>query len=496
MLKLRQILCLASGAFAIGIVVALSSGVGQLSMKLHTSSTLLIGIVIGIAWFSGVIIPPLVGVLSDNTRSRYGRRIPYLMVFIPLTGVMLLVTSLFVGASTVELSSDGGNQDYFVNVTEVAPTGEGEYALTISSGSYKEADIKEMKVSLDPGFEEAEWETYASTKTLVASSYESGQTVYAKFRIYAGLAPGWALPLLAIMIVVTVVFYNIWNAVYWALMPDITVPEERGKASAAMQASNIVGAVVAMIASGALWDANPAYAFYLFGFLTIVTGCVTAFGIKERELLERKGVDVEKEKKVKVREIVKDFVGAKEFAKFAVVTAFPWFAMGTFSTFFVLYATNYLKMEEGTSLILMGVFTIIMVMAAAPLGIFADRMRNKKKILSVGLLLGVCSMPFAWFVTEPVYVYPIMALAGITFGAITVCNYAIQTDLVPMGKEGELLGVGNIFMALPMMLASFIVGAIITALADDYRVMWLIAPAFLLIALILVQKVDCTPCHR
>lgn len=65
-----------------------------------------------------------------------------------------------------------------------------------------------------------------------------------------------------------------------------------------------------------------------------------------------------------------------------------------------------------------------------------------------------------------------------------------------MGKEGELLRIGIIFFALPMMLASFIVGAIVTALANDYRVIWIIGPLSLLIALILVQKVDTTPVHK
>jgi MFS family permease len=112
------------------------------------------------------------------------------------------------------------------------------------------------------------------------------------------------------------------------------------------------------------------------------------------------------------------------------------------------------------------------------------------------MLLGICSMPFAWFVTDVVQAYPIMVMSGITFGAITVCGYAIQTDLLPPGKEGELLGIGTIFMALPMMLASFIVGAIIAALGNDYRVMWIIAPFSLLIALLILTKVDTTPIHK
>jgi Na+/melibiose symporter-like transporter len=496
MLNLKQILCLGSGGFAVGVVVALSTGVGQLALGIHTNSTLLIGIVIGIGWFFGVILPPVIGILSDNTRTRFGKRVPYLMVFVPLTAIAMLFMAFFVGGGTVGVSSEGVNEEYFVKVTDVVPGEEGKYAVNLLLGSYKDVNIKEMKITLDKDFEEAEWEPYSNTKTLVVSNYEQGQTVYAKYRIYSGFAPEWAILFLIAGFIITALFYNIWNAPYWALMPDITKPEERGKASGAMQAFNIVGAIVAMGVSGVLWDINPAYAFYLFAVLILVTGTITAFGIKERELVRRKGVEIEEEKKVKFREMIKDFFEAKEFAKFALVTNFYWFAMGTFSTFFVLYATEYLHMEEGASLILMGIFSIIMVLCAAPLGIFADKIGNKKKVLILGMLLGICSMPFAWFVTDVVQAYPIMVMSGITFGAITVCGYAIQTDLLPPGKEGELLGIGTIFMALPMMLASFIVGAIIAALGNDYRVMWIIAPFSLLIALLILTKVDTTPIHK
>jgi Na+/melibiose symporter-like transporter len=496
MLKLRHILFLSSAALGIGAVVALTSGLGQLALKLHTSSTLLIGVIIGLAWFSGVILPPIIGTLSDNTRTRYGRRIPYLAIFIPLTGVMLLFMSFFVATNTVEVSSAGSNADYFAKVTSTAPNEEGGYTLNLSLGSHEDRNIKQMQISLNQSFKGAEWEPYSSTETLSVSSYEQGQTVYAKFRIYTGFAPGWAMPLLIVGIILASAFYNIWNAPYWALMPDITIPDERGKVGGAMQAFNIVGTILAMGISGALWDVNPAYAFYVLTSLVLVSGGITVFGMNERKLIEKKGVAVEKVGKITFREAIKDFFGAKEFAKFVLVGSFWWFSMGTFSTFFVLYVTNYLKVAEGTSLILMGIFTIFLVIAAALLGIYADKIGNKKIVLSIGLLVGVCSMPIAWFITQTVYVFPIMIFVGITFGAVTVFNYAIQADLVPMGKEGELLGIGIIFFALPMMLASFIVGAIVTALANDYRVIWIIGPISLLIALILVQNVDTTPVHK
>jgi MFS family permease len=155
MLKLRHILCLSSAAIGIGAVVSLSSGPGQLALKLHTSSSLLIGVIIGVVWFSGVILPPIIGILSDNTRSKYGRRIPYLATFVPLTGAMLLFLSFFVAASTVEVNTAGNSSaDYFVKVSSAAPNEEGGYTLNLSLGSYENRNVREMQISLNKSFEE------------------------------------------------------------------------------------------------------------------------------------------------------------------------------------------------------------------------------------------------------------------------------------------------------------------------------------------------------
>jgi MFS family permease len=42
----------------------------------------------------GVIIQPLMGSISDNTRTKFGRRIPYLMVGIPLAAVFFVLISI------------------------------------------------------------------------------------------------------------------------------------------------------------------------------------------------------------------------------------------------------------------------------------------------------------------------------------------------------------------------------------------------------------------
>ena len=52
----------------------------------------------------GVIIQPLMGSISDNTRTKFGRRIPYLMVGIPLAAVFFVLISLRVLFHTISTS--------------------------------------------------------------------------------------------------------------------------------------------------------------------------------------------------------------------------------------------------------------------------------------------------------------------------------------------------------------------------------------------------------
>ena len=54
------------------------------------SSTLLVGLIMTIDNILALVIQPWVGAKSDRTWTRFGRRLPYVMVGMPLAGVLLL----------------------------------------------------------------------------------------------------------------------------------------------------------------------------------------------------------------------------------------------------------------------------------------------------------------------------------------------------------------------------------------------------------------------
>jgi maltose/moltooligosaccharide transporter len=406
MLSRKQKLSLASASIGAGLVLSLNSNVIPLLLDplaksaFNTFSNFFIGIVIGITLFLGILIPPIIGTISDNTWTRFGRRIIYMIIFVPLTVVMLLIISIV--------------------------------------GSHLAINM-------------------AALNTFI---------------------------LLAICITLLYTFLNLWNSTYCALLPDLTEPAERGETSGYMQAFNILGTILAFAAAAAVWETNHTLTFVIFAIVITISSFTTIITIEEKK-------SVTPREKQRLISIVKDFVKEKNFVKFMITSMFWWFAIGTLQPFFVLFAKNTLGLAESSALVFMGIFTVILVACAVPAGIFADKI-GKKRILSIGVLISAIGLSIGAFTTEIILIYIAMGLAGLGFGVIIVLNFALTADLLPKGKEGKFMGLGNIFYAAPQMIAAPFVGFLISTFNNNYQIIFYVTPISLIIGFILLQRVRIT----
>ena len=70
-----------------------------ISLFFYIGSIALVGLIMGIDNLAGVIIQPIMANVSDNTRTRWGRRMPYIMLGIPISAIFFALisfeTSLF-----------------------------------------------------------------------------------------------------------------------------------------------------------------------------------------------------------------------------------------------------------------------------------------------------------------------------------------------------------------------------------------------------------------
>lgn len=82
--------CVAS--IGCGVFFSFNNFILPLFMKQYTNDARLIGLMGSSHSLEGAIIQPIVGSLSDRTRTRWGRRRPFMMIFFPLSALFLLIT--------------------------------------------------------------------------------------------------------------------------------------------------------------------------------------------------------------------------------------------------------------------------------------------------------------------------------------------------------------------------------------------------------------------
>jgi Na+/melibiose symporter-like transporter len=85
----RASLLLGGGSFVIGAVAPLYDSYVPPLLERHLGRSSLIGAAMGIDNVLALCLVPVVGALSDATRTRLGRRVPFLLAALPLTAVAL-----------------------------------------------------------------------------------------------------------------------------------------------------------------------------------------------------------------------------------------------------------------------------------------------------------------------------------------------------------------------------------------------------------------------
>lgn len=79
-----------TGFFASSLLWSLYNSFAPLILGDFIASTAVIGMIMTIDNIFGVVFQPLFGSLSDNTRTRFGKRVPYIMVAAPLCALLFM----------------------------------------------------------------------------------------------------------------------------------------------------------------------------------------------------------------------------------------------------------------------------------------------------------------------------------------------------------------------------------------------------------------------
>ena len=410
------------------------------------------GIVMALDNVLALFLLPLFGSLSDKTKTKRGRRTPYIFFGTIAAAVLVTGVALFDNAQVNLLKEQGINPV----VTETMET----------TNSY------EIVTRLDADKEDVVIVTYDESKQSFYYEYEGTTQKYigAKYYEYKGIkyeTKEFAVSyrsedvvivrnnniFLFIGVVGTLLLVLIAMATYRtpavSLMPDVTVKPLRSKANAII---NLMGTAGGIIALGFLSVLNKEYqstipAFACLSVLMIVGLCIFLWKVNEPKLVEERKQEEEKygieddNKEETTNEVVNEKMPKDVKISFILILisiVFWFMGYNAATSKFSVYAVNVLGTSFTTPLL---VAQAAAVVAFVPIGIIASKIGRRKTILiGIGILFTAFVLGCLANAETIFLIYLTMGLAGVGWATINVNSYPMVVEMAKGNNVGKYTG--------------------------------------------------------
>ncbi|HEY3473161.1 MAG TPA: MFS transporter [Anaerolineales bacterium] len=301
----------------------------------------------------------------------------------------------------------------------------------------------------------------------------------------------------------------LWRTPVVALMPDITPSEKRSQANGIINFMGGIGTIIALQTGGMLYNLSPAFPFWLGSALVVVAALIVFIFVREpKDYMESD--EPQPSMFASLREILNDADKSGTRILFAI---FFWFlGYSAVETFFTLYAQEHLGISAGDGATLLSVFPLFFVLFAIPSGFIAARI-GRRVAISIGLI--VVSIILALFyilpagtLLTPLAPLPLVGIplteggprmltmagvmlifGGIGWASVNINSLPMVVELTTAARLGTFTGMYYLFSTLSAIVGPNVNGWAIQLTGNNYNVIMLIAPFFMLTALALMLGV-------
>ncbi len=290
-----------------------------------------------------------------------------------------------------------------------------------------------------------------------------------------------------------------WRTPVIALMPDITPSEKRSQANGIINLMGGLGAIISFLGGSALYKMNPSFPFWLGSALVLVSAILVFVFIREPRDYE------ESEKQPDMFESLREVFQDEDKSALRILFAiFFWFLGYTaIEAFFTLYAKNYLGMNEADGSRLLGHLSLFFVLFALVAGLIGGRI-GRRVTISFGIIMLAALIAGIYF-TPPATLTTVLAklpvlgqipvlsiflmLAGIAWALININSLPMVVDMTTAARLGTFTGLYYLFSTLSAIAGPNVNGWLIQLTGNDYNMIMLFSPIFLIVALVLMLGV-------
>ncbi|MGC8855971.1 MAG: MFS transporter [Anaerolineae bacterium] len=290
-----------------------------------------------------------------------------------------------------------------------------------------------------------------------------------------------------------------WRTPVVALMPDITPSPYRSQANGIINFMGGVGAIISFLGGGALYKMNPAFPFWLGSVLVILAALLVLTFIREPKEYEQS--EAQPGLLESLREVLND---SDKSALRILLAIFFWFlAFTAIEAFFTLYARNHLHLPEADGSRLLGHLSLFFVLSALVAGYIGGKI-GRRVTISTGIILlalviaTIYVLPPATLTTvltkapvlgEIPLLSGLLMVAGIAWALININSLPMIVDMTSTARTGTYTGLYYLFSTLSAIAGPNVNGWIVQLTGNNYNMIMLISPLFLLIALFLMLGV-------
>jgi maltose/moltooligosaccharide transporter len=296
----------------------------------------------------------------------------------------------------------------------------------------------------------------------------------------------------------------LWRTPVVALMPDITPSKNRSQANGIINFMGGIGTIIALQTGGMLYKISPSFPFWLGSVLVVVSALIVFLFVKEPKAYEEND-----EKQPSMIESLREVLNDKDKSGARILFAiFFWFlGYSAVETFFTLYAQKHLGINAGDGATLLSVFPLFFVLFAIPSGFIAARI-GRRVAISIGLIVVAVVLALLYMVPAntllsavaplPLVGIPLteggprmltiagllLIFGGIGWAFVNINSLPMVVELTSAARIGTFTGLYYLFSTLSAIVGPNVNGWAIQLTGNNYNVIMLIAPFFMLAALI------------
>ncbi len=272
-----------------------------------------------------------------------------------------------------------------------------------------------------------------------------------------------------------------------ALLGDLFPAEQRSTANGIINLMGGLAAVIAFLVGGALYSVGRITPFIFGSVVMLAAILVVLLFVKEPEVAQPS-----EKKKVGAGFVagLREVLSNQDRSGLLVLLAILcWFVgYNALETWLSSFGNFTLGIDAGRMSTITSGFALLFVIFALPSGLIATRFGRKRTIM-VGIAALTLLFGLGWFIQSEMALIAMLVLAGISWALINVNSLPMVYDVGGDERIGAFTGLYYFASSIAAVAGPQVVGVLIDLTEKNYRVMFIFAAFFMLLAGLLMSRV-------